>query len=218
MYSERPSTVPGAVRWTSVGRAGPALILPDGCMDVIVVDGAPIVAGPDAVAARVGGFDGARLDGLRFPSGMLPQLLGIAADELTGTRVLLADILPHRRFPRTADPEAIAAALLDGVLPDRRIAAIAAGLRRGRTVGEVAAEARLGERALYRLSLRCFGYGPKTLARIQRFQRAAGPIRAGRALAEVAATSGYADQAHLSREVRALTGSPPTALRADVTS
>ncbi|CAM3071423.1 helix-turn-helix domain-containing protein [Tsukamurella hominis] len=214
MYSERPSTVPGAIRWTSVGGAGPALILPDGCMDVIVVDGAPIVAGPDAVAARTSGFDGARLDGLRLPSGMLPQLLGIAADELTGRRVALSDVLPHRRIPRTNDPEAIAVALLDGVDLDRRIGAVAARLGAGRTVAQIAAESGLGERALHRLARRSFGYGPKTLARIQRFQRALEPIRAGRALAEVAATSGYADQAHLTREVRALTGAPPTALRA----
>lgn len=214
MYREWPSSVRGAVRWTSVGAAGSALILPDGCMDVIVVDGAAIVAGPDAVAARATGFDGARLDGLRFPSGMLPQLLGIAADELTGLRVGLADILPHRRIPSTSDPEEIAVALLDGVELDRRIPAVAARLRAGRTVGRIAAETGLGDRALHRLARRSFGYGPKTLARIQRFQRALEPIRAGRALAEVAATSGYADQAHLTREVRALTGAPPTALRA----
>lgn len=214
MYSEWPSSVPGAIRWTSVGGAGPALILPDGCMDVIVVDGAAIVAGPDAVAARVAGFDGARLDGLRFPSGMLPQLLGIAADELTGRRAALADVLPHRRIPRATDPEAIAVALLDGVDLDGRIGAVAARLGAGRTVGQIAAESGLGERALHRLARRSFGYGPKTLARIQRFQRAIGPIRAGRALADVAAAVGYADQAHLTREVRALAGSPPTALRA----
>ena len=214
MYSEWPSSVPRALRWTSVGGAGPALILPDGCMDVIVVDGAAIVAGPDAVAARVAGFDGARLDGLRFPSGMLPQLLGIAADELTGRRVALADVLPHRRIPRATDPEAIAVALLDGVDLDGRIGAVAARLGAGRTVGQIAAESGLGERALHRLARRSFGYGPKTLARIQRFQRAIGPIRAGRALADVAAAVGYADQAHLTREVRALAGSPPTALRA----
>ncbi len=214
MYREWPSSVRGAVRWTSVGGAGSTLILPDGCMDVIVVDGAAIVAGPDAVAARATGFDGARLDGLRFPSGMLPQLLGIAADELTGRRVGLADVLPHRRIPRTSDPEGIAVALLDGVDLDRRIGAVAARLGAGRPVGEVAAATGLGERALHRLAQRSFGYGPKTLARIQRFQRAVGPIRAGRALAEVAAASGYADQAHLTREVRSLTGAPPTALRA----
>ncbi|WP_415851339.1 helix-turn-helix transcriptional regulator, partial [Tsukamurella ocularis] len=168
--------------------------------------------GPDAVAARVAGFGGARIEGLRFPSGMLPQLLGIAADEITGMRVRLPDILPHRRIPRATDPEAIALSLLDGVDLDRRIGAVAARLRAGRTVGEVAADAGLGERALHRLARRSFGYGPKTLARIQRFQRALVPIRAGRALAEVADASGYADQAHLTREVRALTGCTPRAL------
>ncbi len=213
MYRERPSAIRGAVRWRTVGRAGAALILPDGCMDVIVIDGAPIVAGPDAVAARVPVLDGARLDGLRFPPGMLPQLLGIAADELTGLRVGLADVLPRRRIPHTSDPEEIAAALLDGVELDPRIGAIAARLRAGRPVGEVAAEVGLGERAVHRLARRSFGYGPKTLARIQRFQHAVPRIRAGGALGDVAASAGYADQAHLTREVRALAGLTPTQLR-----
>ncbi|MBS4105074.1 helix-turn-helix domain-containing protein, partial [Tsukamurella paurometabola] len=72
----------------------------------------------------------------------------------------------------------------------------------------------LGEGPLPRPARRSFGYGPKTLARIQRFQRVVGPLRAGRALADIAAAAGYADQAHLPREVRALTGVPPPALRA----
>lgn len=51
-------------------------------------------------------------------------------------------------------------------------------------------------------------------------QRADGPERAqalwsSASLAEVAAQAGYADQAHLSREVRALTGRSPAALRAE---
>lgn len=129
MYAERRSPIPGAVRWRTVGTAGTALILPDGCMDVIVVDGAPIVAGPDAVAAHVPGSDGARFDGLRFPPGMLPQLLGVSAGELVGRRVDLADVVPHRRVPRSADPEVIAAALLDGVDLDRRIGAVARSRR-----------------------------------------------------------------------------------------
>ncbi|KXO88283.1 hypothetical protein AXK56_13090 [Tsukamurella pulmonis] len=212
-YAERPSTVPGAVRWRATGTGGAALILPDGCMDVIVVDGAPIVAGPDAVAARVSGSDGARLDGVRFPPGMLPQLLGIGADELTGRRVPLAEVLPHRRRTAGDDPEAIAAALLDGVDLDRRITGIVARLGAGRAIGAVAAEAELGERALHRLARRSFGYGPKTLARILRFQRAAARIGAGENLAAVAASAGYADQAHLTREVRALTGTTPGELR-----
>ena len=63
-------------------------------------------------------------------------------------------------------------ALLDGVDLDGRIGAVAARLGAGRTVGQIAAESGLGERALHRLARRSFGYGPKTLARIQRFQRA----------------------------------------------
>ena len=37
-------------------------------------------------------------------------------------------------------------------------------------------------------------------------QRAVGLARAGTAFAEVSALTGYADQAHLSRETRALSG------------
>ena len=61
---------------------------------------------------------------------------------------------------------------------------------------------------MHRRSLAAFGYGPKTLARILRFQRALALARAGTPLAEVAVRSGYADQAHLAREVRALAGVP----------
>jgi hypothetical protein len=54
-----------------------------------------------------------------------------------------------------------------------------------------------------------FGYGPKRLARIQRFQRALALARAGTAAgADLAAATGYADQAHLCREVHALAGVP----------
>ena len=59
-----------------------------------------------------------------------------------------------------------------------------------------------------------FGYGPKTLQRILRFQRAVRLIGGGRPLGEVAATCGFADQAHLTREVRALSGRPPSVLAA----
>ena len=58
-----------------------------------------------------------------------------------------------------------------------------------------------------------FGVSPKLLARILRFDRAVRLIGAGRVagLADLAAASGYADQAHLSREFRIFTGSAPTA-------
>ncbi|OMI40139.1 AraC family transcription regulator [Streptomyces sparsogenes DSM 40356] len=61
---------------------------------------------------------------------------------------------------------------------------------------------------MHRRSLAAFGYGPKTLARVLRLNRALDAARAGTAFAEVAALAGYADQAHLAREVKALTGVP----------
>jgi AraC-like DNA-binding protein len=65
---------------------------------------------------------------------------------------------------------------------------------------------------LHRRCLDAFGYGPKMLARVLRMNAALDRARAGLALAEVAAVSGYADQAHLTREVKALAGVTPSVL------
>lgn len=96
--------------------------------------------------------------------------------------------------------------------PDPIGARVAARLAAGATVAATAAEVGLGARALHRRSQLLFGYGPKTLARILRMRRALDLARAGAPLAEVAALAGYADQAHLTREVKELAGVPPTRL------
>lgn len=70
----------------------------------------------------------------------------------------------------------------------------------------------LSARQLHRRSLDAFGYGPKTLARVLRMHRALDLARAGVPLAETAFRSGYADQSHLAREVKAFAGVPVTAL------
>jgi AraC-like DNA-binding protein len=66
----------------------------------------------------------------------------------------------------------------------------------------------MSSRQLQRRCGTAFGYGPKTLARVLRLQRALALARRGRSFANVSATAGYADQAHLSREVKALAGVP----------
>jgi AraC-like DNA-binding protein len=98
--------------------------------------------------------------------------------------------------------------------PDRRTAVIVERLRSGGSVAAVAASVEWNERRLHRHCLAAFGYGAKTLARILRMTRALDAARTGRPLAEVAAATGYADQAHLTREVRALAGLPPAQLLA----
>jgi AraC-like DNA-binding protein len=151
----------------------------------------------------------------------------VPAHELRDRRVPLADL-----WGRPADElaerigeagpavaavlEATAAARLRAAGgPDPVGARVAARLAVGASVATTAAEVGLGVRALHRRSQLLFGYGPKTLARILRMRRAIGLARAGTPLAEVAALAGYADQAHLTRDVTDLAGIPPTRLLND---
>lgn len=98
--------------------------------------------------------------------------------------------------------------LRESAAPDPSAGAIAGALRRGMSVRDVAWELGFSERQLHRRSVGSFGYAPKTLQRIVRFQRALRLARAGRPLAEVALVSGYADQAHLANDVKRLSGVP----------
>jgi transcriptional regulator GlxA family with amidase domain len=92
--------------------------------------------------------------------------------------------------------------------PDPVMEGLVRQLRSGRAVGAAADAVGLGARQLHRRSLVAFGYGPKTLARILRLTRALDLARTGMPPARVAAETGFADQPHLSREVRALAGIP----------
>ncbi|MFD4832695.1 helix-turn-helix domain-containing protein [Streptomyces uncialis] len=58
------------------------------------------------------------------------------------------------------------------------------------------------------------GITPKRATQLVRFDHAAHLLAAGNAAARVAATSGYVDQSHLHREVKAFTGATPTVVAA----
>jgi AraC-like DNA-binding protein len=81
-------------------------------------------------------------------------------------------------------------------------------------VGALAAELGVSRRRLETGFRREFGLTPKTVARVARFQRAAGLLGAPSGTFAAAAACGYADQPHFNREVRALAGITPTELRA----
>lgn len=223
MYRERASRVAGAVVWQ---RTRPAVgselrVLPDGCMDLIWADGALLVAGPDTVAhvtAAVPAITG--YTGLRFGPGTGPAVIGVPADELRDLRVPLVDLWPAEsvahiteRIHSVADPaaaleEVAADSLRRAAPPDPAIAEIVARSRAGEQVAVTARALGWGERRLHRRCLDAFGYGPKTLTRILRMDRAVAMARTGVPFAAVAVSAGYADQAHLAREVRSLAGVP----------
>jgi AraC-like DNA-binding protein len=222
-YREWASRLPGAVLWRRTMPAGESgRVLPDGCMDLLWADGELLVAGPDTTAFVAVADVVTHFAGLRFAPGQAPVLLGTPAHLLRNQRVPLAEVwsgpLVRRltdRIGSAADPcaelERIAAERLARQVPsavDTLAPVIAATLRRGASVAHTADVVGLGERQLHRRCRDAFGYGPKMLARIFRLGRALDLARSGVPAATVAARAGYADQAHLSREVRDLAGAP----------
>lgn len=220
MYRERAVPGAGAVVWTRTVPAGQTVgrVLPDGCMDIVWADGELFVAGPDTRAQVDATRPGARYAGIRFAPGLGPTVLGASADELRDRREPLSALWPDgrvrdigERVGAAGDPADALAGVALGLLrrtetPDPVVSAIASLSRAGAPVAAIAHRVGLSERQLHRRSLAAFGYGPKTLTRILRMTRAVDLARTGTPFATVAAVSGYADQAHLARDVRSLTG------------
>jgi len=209
--------------WTRTGSGRETLVVPDGCVDVVAGAGGARVAGPDTRPVRSVVGRGEALAGVRLHPGAAGAVLGVPADALRDLRVPL-EALWGRAGAETgeragADPAALADALrarLQAAAPDPRVLAAARRLTRAPAtpVPVLAAALGLGERQLRRRFAAAVGYGPKTFARVSRFRIALALVRAGAPLAAAAAEAGYADQAHMTREMAALAGRPPGALRA----
>jgi AraC-like DNA-binding protein len=207
-------------------------VLPDGCVDVVLFGGRLLVAGPATTATVAGATPGRPRCGVRFRVGAAGAALGVPAGELLDRGVALAELWGRagaRReeraaaAPTSAQALAVLTAGLARRLPPPHVAdpvvreAVLA-LRRdpGTPVAALARRVALGERQLRRRFERAVGYGPATLVRVQRFQRflALAGAHPGATLARLAADAGYADQAHLVRECRRLSGLAPSALLA----
>lgn len=195
--------------WLRVGSAEAVRVLPDGCMDLIRMDGRVVVAGPDTTA-HLSDPHPETLHGLRFRPGVLPRLLGVPASEFRDDRVPLADLRSDvADRPLLAVTDALAAGepateTAPWSLPVVRH--ITARLADGAAVTAVAAEVGWSARTLQRQCAAVYGYGPAMLRRVLRFRRATRLLGDGRSVADVAAFAGYADQPHLHREVRTLAG------------
>lgn len=216
MYAERVSRVPGAVVWTRSGGGDAALVLPDGCMDLIWLGDRLVVAGPDTRAYASPLARGEAITGLRFAPGTAPANLGVPAQAVRDQRVPLDAVwtarAAHRLESQIVDGRnachAMELAVLarDAVPPAPVLTEIVRRLQAGESVSRVAEAVGWSVRRLHRRSLDAFGYGPKMLARVLRLGLALDLVRAGGTAADAAARAGYADQAHLARDVRALTG------------
>ena len=202
--------------WTKSGPGGP--VLPDGCVDVVWTGTELTVAGPATrVAVPRTAAEATKL-GVRFRVGAAGPALGLPANQLLDQVVSLSEVWGGRIEPprHLADLVRTVAARLphtDDLDPLARAAAGATArwepgaARLGRMLG-------LSERQLLRRFNRAVGYGPRTLARVVRFQRFLALAEADphADLGRLAAEAGYADQPHLTREARRLSGRTPLEL------
>ena len=192
-------------------------IVPDGCIDLIwLAEREFVVAGADTGPRLVRLPAGIRSTGIRLRPGAAGALLGLPASELRDRQVALALVWgepgleeavalagPARRRELLA--EAVARR---GVVPDPLVRGAAGRLSvPGARVAGVAAELGVSERQLHRRMLAAVGYGPKVLARVARLRRLVTGTDAS--LAFRALGAGYASQAHMTDEVRRLTGLTP---------
>jgi AraC-like DNA-binding protein len=231
-----PADLASHVACLWVRRNGPASatpVMPDGCTDLmwITADGRSrlFVAGPDTRAHHDGLGSASTIAAVRFRPGAARTVLGVPLDAIRDERPELADLWGPEAADRLAaaahaadrPEQVLAAAVADRLRAagpgDPAMRAVAASLRASRDPSPVrglADAAGLSERQLHRRSLAAFGYGAKTLHRVLRFQDALARARAGDDLARVAHECGYADQAHLARDVSALSGTTLTRLLA----
>jgi AraC-like DNA-binding protein len=234
--------------WTLDIRAGERPhrqnILPDGCSDIIWTgDARPIVVGPMTrpVVSTSTATDAKAIIGVRFRPEAAAAVLGVPANELADRRIALDELWSRHVVSaaserlwkqrtaagRIAAVQSLIASRRDQVeaLPDITVQHVISRLAAYRPDGirELARHVGISERQLRRRFLTASGYTPKMLQRIVRFQRLLAlaqhhartqPARLG----DAAHTAGYADQAHMTREVGEFAGVTPSALLGKVDS
>jgi AraC-like DNA-binding protein len=198
-----------------VHAAGTHLVLPDGCIDIVVSSAGVLTAGPDTGPVPSTLSAGETLVGVRFRPGAAAPVLGWPASELRDQRIALEDLWGRRARDEIDRGllDAVARRLQDAPPPDPVVQQAVAELAGGARVSELPARLFLSERQLRRRFHASVGYGPKVFERVLRLQRllALAPATPG-GLARLAAEAGYADHAHMAAECARLTGLPPSAL------
>jgi AraC-like DNA-binding protein len=186
-----------------------------------------IVHGPQSSYYVTGPKPKGRVIGVSFQAGMAGAILGVPLDELQDQHVCIEDIWGSRamelreRLATAPTPQA-AIDLLERDLIARMQRplllhpAVAQALRQSLSpairVAEIQERSGYSHRHFIQLFRANVGLAPKQFYRIRRFSTALARIAQGRMpLADVAISSGYADQAHLSREFRELAGVSPSA-------
>ena len=195
-------------------RVGAALVqrvLPDGHADLLfygsgeeeLVGVADKVALPTLAAGTV-------LRGVRLRPAAVGAALRVPGFTLRNLTVAADDVLGARSSRRLADPEFFDR-WVRAIEPDGRVQA-ALGLLGAHPVEDVANLVNVSSRHLRRMLLEAVGLTPKAYQQEMRLQRFVTAADGGTPLVAAAADAGYADQSHLTREVRRFSGLTPANL------
>jgi AraC-like DNA-binding protein len=200
------------------------------CGSGIVIDRAErfdgwVVGGPRAKAHLRDTPDGACSVGAMLAPGTAALVLGVPAGVLGGRHVALRDLwgtladeLADTIHALADSPaaalerfEATLAARVAGRRPSRRARLLTAAIEAGQPLAEVGARLDLAERRVRELCWDTLGLSPRDARRVARLQRVFDDWRrdAARPWGDRAMDLGYADQAHLVREFKDLTGFTP---------
>jgi AraC-like DNA-binding protein len=210
----------------------PIIVMPDATMDLQWINGRFRIAGPDKDPKLEILPAGTTVIGFRFRPAVAAAWLGVPASEILGQRPPLTELWGAKagrlagNIPGGSDVGELTgrlATILAQQTPgprtgDRAMQAVYDLVRAGPPVGVplvpwLGRALAMSERTLRRRFDECFGYGPKTLHRILRYQRYLQMARAtNEPTAMLAAEAGYADQAHLIGESRRLSGNTPMQL------
>lgn len=223
-----------ACSWTA-RPTGRHRLVPDACVDLVCTFEAAgagrervtmLLCGPERRAWTFRLPEGVTAVGVRYRPGCAAIVHGLDAAAMVDRRLPFADVVGRAAADELADrlrssdsldvrrlelERALSPVLRD--VPQEQLAFVdlvtdrlVATRRIGRQA--LADEVGLTPRHLHRRLLRTFGYGTSVLGRLLRFQRflSVRETTGAGSLAELAAAAGYADQAHLARDCRAITG------------
>jgi AraC-like DNA-binding protein len=202
-------------------------VLPTCRAQMILSPEGSVFAGPKVAAEQIERRTGGPMVGASLAAGAVSALLGIGGYETLGATVRLDSVwefgsLSERLAEQatTAALDLIEAALVDQLQParvDELVLAAAQLIRAGRSATQAVAMVGADRRTFVPEFRRTVGVAPKRYERVCRFNRTIEAIRGPDAapLAMIAAEHGYADQAHLSREIRHFALASPSRLHRD---
>lgn len=206
-------------RWERKGAAKYERVLPSGRAQVIVdLDtGVAVIVGPRTVSAVVAPVRCAA--GFSLSGSGLARIVGGDARQMIDTTIDVRDLggnVPALPQPNgDSDLRAFARHLVNRFEVDDRIVVAERLLRSGAPASLVATRLGLDRRTFVPAFRSLVGVAPKHYELITRLQRVNAVLRSDTAmpLATLAADAGFADQAHMTRDVRRLTGHTPNQIR-----